>query len=177
MFKIVITIYLSLLIPILCSSQNGRNDYLVKIYEGKYDEVGTKCGYINEKGDTVIKLGKYYYCYSDTIYDFGIVMTNNNRLIGIDKNETELFEIYITDNGPDFISEGLFRIVIDQRIGYANSQGKIIIKPMYKCAFPFQNGRAKVSNHCINKNVGEYHEWVSDKWIYIDKDGNQINTL
>jgi len=169
------TVILScIFLPIFCFSQSGRKDYLLKIYQGKNDEVGIKSGYINQNGDTVIQLGKYYYCYSDTIRDFGIVMTNNRRLIGIDRNERELYEIFWFDNGPDYISEGLFRIIINQKIGYANNKGEIIIKPKYICAFPFQNGWAKVSLHCKFVVEGDYTKWESNNWFYIDKHGKCI---
>ena len=91
-------------------SQEVEKDYLIKIYQGEYDEVGVPSGYINLKGDTVIALGKYFYCYTDTLKKFAIVLKKGDGCIAIDRNENKLFEVFWYDNGPDYISEGLFRI-------------------------------------------------------------------
>lgn len=43
--------------------------------------------------------------------------------------------------------------------------------------FPFENGKAKVTNKGKMREVsgsgGEYHYWDSDEWYYIDKHGNR----
>jgi hypothetical protein len=44
-----------------------------------------------------------------------------------------------------------------------------MIAPQYNCAFPFENGMAKVSVNCSTQQDGEYHTWVSNQWFYIDK--------
>ena len=57
-------------------------------------DVYKRQGYKNSKGDTIIPIGKYKYCYTDTIKTFGIVMTNKNALIGIDRNENQLLKLF-----------------------------------------------------------------------------------
>jgi hypothetical protein len=154
--------------------QNNKPSYLLKIFEGKYDEVGIKCGYVNLNGDTIIPMGKYYYCYTDTLKYFAIVKKHNNGLVAIDKNEKELFEVYWYDNGPDNIVNGLFRIIKNGKIGYANSNGEIVIEPKFQCAYPFENEKAKVSLDCKSIIFGEHTKWESNKWYYIDKKGKEI---
>ncbi|CAN0515193.1 unnamed protein product, partial [Phaeothamnion confervicola] len=151
------------------SCGNPKSDYLLKVYE-QPGEAGA-AGYVSVKGDTVIPAGKYAHCYTDTIKTFGIVMTQDKRLIGIDKNQKELFEVFWFDNGPDYVSDGLFRIVKDNKIGYADENGKITIEPQYDCAYPFENGVAKVSRNCTTTQDGEHTTWESDHWEVIHKDG------
>ena len=80
------------------------------------------------------------------------------------------------DNGPDYASEGLFRIIQNNKIGYADSAtGKVIIKPQFGCAFPFDNGFAKVSFNCATHSDGEHKIWTSDNWFYIDKKGKKVS--
>lgn len=83
------------------------------------------------------------------------------------------------DNGDDYIRDGLYRIV-DKRgkIGYADEKGNTIITPRFAFGFPFENGKAKVTDSGQEKEVegsrGEYHYWESDDWYYIDKTGRRL---
>lgn len=174
-YKINIAIVgLVISVLLLGCTQSKKEEYLTKIFNGEFDELGTETGYINSSGDTVIALGKYYYCYTDTFRNYAIVLEKGGRCIAIDKHEKELFEIFWYDNGPDYISEGLFRIKKNEKIGYANKDGEIMIKPRFDCAFPFQNGKAKVSVDCETVFEGEYRRWESKNWFYIDKQGKKI---
>ncbi len=163
---------LTALIP-LASCQNQHGDYLIRVYKGAFDEVGVESGYINANGDTIIPVGKYLYCYTDTLRDLAIVTRKSGKTIGIDRNDRELFEVFWYDNGPDPVTEGLFRIVKKGKIGYANEQGEVVIAPQYACAFPFQNGKAKVAYRCETIPEGEYARPESQAWMQIDKRGNK----
>ena len=83
------------------------------------------------------------------------------------------------DNGDDYPSEGLYRIVDRKgRIGYADQEGKTAIRPRFAFGYPFEGGRAKVTDSGQRKEVsgfgGEYHYWESDGWYYIDRNGNRL---
>lgn len=83
------------------------------------------------------------------------------------------------DNGDDYSSEGLYRIVDRKgRIGYADKEGKTVIRPRFAFGYPFEGGRAKVTDSGQRKEVpgsgGEYHYWESDGWYYIDRNGNKL---
>jgi hypothetical protein len=83
------------------------------------------------------------------------------------------------DNGNDYIQDGLYRIVDNQGlIGYANQNGTVVIKPQFAFGFPFEGGKAKVTNTGKSKEVtgshGEHYYWDSNDWFYIDKGGNRI---
>lgn len=135
-----------------------------------------ECGYLNTNGDTIIPVGKYSICFTDTIKKVGIVLKDSMGFIAIDARDNMLFEVFPYDNGPDFPSEGLFRIVNNEGlIGYATTDGQIVIAPQYKCAYPFVKNKAKVSCDCIIISEGDHHIWYSDNWFYIHKDGSVCN--
>ena len=87
-----------------------------------------------------------------------------------------LYEVLPFDNGPDYVGEGVFRIIENNKIGFADARtGKIVIPPQFDCAFPFENGTAKVSTDCTSQMNGEHEIWESEKWFYIDKTGKTVN--
>lgn len=171
-----ITNLIFLLILFISISSNGQSkkqsDYLLRFC----DTITDACGYINPQGDTIIPYNKYSICFTDTLRTYAIVLKSHHGFIGIDKNQNFLFEVFPFDNGPDYTMDGLFRIISKGKIGFADSAtGKIIIKPKFDCAFPFENGIAKVSYNCEIKFDGEYSTWLSNEWFYIDKKGRKVN--
>ena len=156
-----------------------RNGSLIARTTEKYLEVGVPVCYLNEQGDTIIPYGKYKFCQADTIRNIGFVYENKQdaRIVCIDNQGKELFYVFKYDTGPDYIREGLFRIMDDEGlIGFAGSLGNVVIKPQFKFAFPFEGGKAKVTLTGKQKAMpdGEHHEWKSDKWQYINKKGELI---
>ena len=156
-----------------------RNGSLIARTTEKYLEVGVPVCYLNEQGDTIIPYGKYKFCQADTIRNIGFVYENKQdaRIVCIDNQGKELFYVFKYDTGPDYIREGLFRIMDDEGlIGFADSLGNVVIKPQFKFAFPFEGGKAKVTLTGKQKAMpdGEHHEWKSDKWQYINKKGELI---
>ena len=90
-----------------------------------------------------------------------------------------LYVPYRYDNGNDPVQEGVYRIVDEKgRIGYADEHGNTLIEPRFAFGFPFENGKAKVTDTGEQKEVpgsdGEYHYWESDDWYYIDQKGQRI---
>lgn len=92
----------------------------------------------------------------------------------------EEYKPYQYDNGDDYLSDGLYRIVNNQGlVGYANAQHEVVIKPQFAFGFPFEQGKAKVTHTGSLKEVpnsnGEYKYWHSEQWFYIDKEGKVVN--
>jgi hypothetical protein len=176
-FYITLRIHLLLLFSISYSwstfgQSTKSNDYWISFVDTVKDEYGYK----NMQGDTVIQLGKYNMCFTDTFRTYAIVLKPNFGFVAIDRQQKILYKVFPFDNGLDYTSDGLFRIVEDNKIGYANSStGKIIIKPQYECAFPFDKGIAKVSLTCKTQSDGEHSIWLSKSWFYIDKKGRKVN--
>ena len=169
----------SLFFLLLCSFTtfgqfNKSNDYLLSFVDTTKDEYGYK----NQNGDTVIPLGKYNICFTDTFRTYAIVLKSNLGFVAIDRQQHVLYKVFPYDNGPDYISNGLFRILKDDYIGYADAiTGKVVIKPQFDCAYPFQNEVAKVSKNCTIHSDGEHKVWTSNNWFYIDKAGRKTNQL
>lgn len=153
--------------------ENDTNDYLIRIPQSEY-ELGQPFGFINRNNDTIIPIGKYRGTLTDTLKTFAIIYDTNNKIIGLDKKGQFLFEIFNYDNGPDYIKEGYFRVIRNDKIGYANKYGEVKIKCQFECAYPFENGKAKVSKNCVKIKEFEHSRWESKNWFYIDKEGKIV---
>jgi hypothetical protein len=138
------------------------------------DERTSMFAYFDENGKKV--LGDYYAAYTDTITEYGIVA--DPGFVLIDKTGRHIYKIYPFDNGPDETSEGIYRIIDDGKIGFVDSAtSKVLVAPKFTCAFPFENGKAKVSFDCkkVYAFPGDEHwTWQSDKWFYINKRGEVV---
>src|SRR5687767_11022662 len=115
-------------------------DYLECIYDDT-----ERPGFRDENGDTLISFGRYEMSFSDVITSIGFVADSTGKIWCISSKGEELFEVFNYDNGPDYAQDGLFRIVKDGKIGYANEAGEVVIEPQYTCANPFENGKAEVA--------------------------------
>lgn len=134
-------------------------------------------GYRNLAGDMIIPVGKYAYCFTDTFANYALVTKDGSGFVVIDRQEKILYEVFSYDNGPDYPSDGLFRIVQNGKIGFADAKTyAIVIQPQFACAFPFENGITRVSNDCATKTLGEHSEWQSDNWMTIDKTGKETGS-
>ena len=147
-----------------------------------YLEVGVPVCYLNERGDTIVPYGKYRYCQTDTIKKIGFAYENkpkDARIICINDAGKELFYVFKYDNGPDYIQEGLFRIMNeDGLVGFADSLGNVIIEPQFKFAYPFKGGKTKATlkgeRKVVHESDGEKHYWESETWFYIDKKNRRL---
>jgi len=162
-------------------AQSLPNDYLISIW----DSINSECGYKNMKGDTVIPFGRYTLCFTDTFKTYALVLSDSG-FIAIDRNEKYLYHALAVDNGPDYVHEGYFRIVINGKVGFANAKtGKVVIKPQFDCAEIFKNGMARVSYKCFKKywidsHTGkvsdEHFDHASKEWFWIDKSGKKLSS-
>jgi len=148
------------------SAVTENRDYLVSFE----DTITHTFGFKNQQEEVIIPSGKYAFCFTDTLRTYAVVSAPKEGFVAIDPQGHILYQVFPFDNGPDPASDGLFRIIDNHKIGYADVlTGKVVIKPQFSCAFPFENGIAKVSDNCEHKPDGEYTSWVSDQWYYIDK--------
>ena len=155
-----------------CRQTIERNDHLVSFT----DTTRGEHGYRNQNGDIVIPLGRYSFCFTDTFRTYAVVAKPQFGLVAIDRKENILYKVFPYDNGPDYASDGLFRILENNKIGFADATtGKIVIEPEFDCAFPFENGVARVSVDCRRQSDGEHSTWLSDNWFYIDKAGKKVD--
>lgn len=154
----------------------AKKDTLIAHYDDSIPELGVDIAYLTPRGDTIIPFGTYRYFDSKVITEYGIVIKPKGGIVAIDTRGEELYEVFIFDNGADYPQEGLFRILKNGLMGYADYKtGKIVIPPQYQCAYPFNGGRAKVSFKCTTIDDGEYSIWESSEWFYIDTEGKRID--
>lgn len=155
----------------------NTSDTLFRVPRSQYYDNQKFC-YLNQKGDTVIPYGKFHMSFSDTITRYGVAIEKTGEtydMIGINKKGQRLYEIHWFDNGQDLMSDNTFRIIRNGKIGYADKSGKIIIKPQYACAYPFENGSAKVTYDCNTFPQDPTPKAPeSDTWFYINKKGEKL---
>lgn len=133
----------------------------------KFEKNG-KFGYKNEHGQIVIK-AKFPIAYTDTITNIGFVRdSKSRRILCINNLGKFLFYTFDYDNGPDYASEGLFRVVSKEGlIGYSDLSGNVVIAPIYKFAYPFKDGKAKVTSEGYAVQGNEHVRWEGNNWYYI----------
>jgi hypothetical protein len=159
----ILTTFILVAVLSCFSNKTSDNDllYAKRLSNNKY-------AYFDKYGNKV--LGDYYVVYTKTLKDYAIVSDPGTVLI--DRKGRIIYDIFVVDNGPDYTRDGLYRIIKNGRIGYVDSlTSKLVIQPNYKCAYPFEKGKAKVSNSCNEIHEGEYYSWESTKWYYINKKG------
>lgn len=85
---------------------------------------------------------------------------------------------FIFENGPDYLSEGMYRIVDEQgRMGFANARHQVVITPQFSFSFPFEHGQAKATlkGKARCDSVGcEHWYWDSDEWFCIDVQARKV---
>lgn len=131
-------------------------------------------GYVDLSGKLKIPY-EYPFVFTDTLRTIAFV-THNNKIIAIDRYNNHLFTVFNNDNGPDYESDGLFRIIDDDdnRIGFADHEGQIIIPPTFFFVQPFSNGMAAFNEGGKKETVDSpdsYTRIIGGKWGYIDKQG------
>ena len=143
----------------------------------------------DEKGNLIKQLdsSKYSVSFNDnSLRYFAIFLIKGHRgWSAIDSNEKILFEVYNQGNeiNPDYLVENKIRIVDEnQKIGFANEKGQIIIKPQFEMVTSFHNGKAIIAESC-EKIPWKKHTEESDchhysiqckKYGYIDEKGKII---
>ncbi|MEN9523569.1 MAG: hypothetical protein RL065_1946 [Bacteroidota bacterium] len=108
---------------------------------------------LNSSNDTVFKSDKYWICFDDTFENFMIVAPKDrDGFWAIDLKENYLFEVYNRNDGepyPDRFRNNRIRIVDkNNKIGFADKEGKIVIQPQFEQATYFKNGIALIGKSC-----------------------------
>lgn len=154
------------------------NDTLLLFCDDTYDSVQL-CGYLNQQGDTVISKHEFQILFSEIFVNFAFVYDAQKfgkEIVAINRDKKVVFEAFMYDNGPDYFAEGLFRIKQNGKIGFANEKGEIIIPAIYDCAYPFEDGMAKVSLSCETITDGfEHYGWESKEWFFINLKGEKVS--
>ncbi len=170
----IITIILLVFISINIHAQDNK---LYIYYYPNFEDVDATLGYVDSTGKVIIPAGKYPYLFTDVFDKIAFVLLKDKKgVYAIDRSEKVLFQVCSFELGPDIISNGLFRIIENEKIGFANMNGEIVIKPNWGFIFPFQeNGLAifceKGNWIWIDK---EHRKFSGGKWGAMDTKGNIV---
>lgn len=137
-----------------------------KVVEVRHNNGLGEYSMIDEKGKLIKKLdsSKYLMTFSPETYGYFAVFVKKNSLgwTAIDANENILFQVYNTTFGepsPDYVIENKIRIIDkNEKIGFANEKGKIIIPPKFEIASHFHNGKAIIGEKCQKIPWGNHSE-------------------
>jgi hypothetical protein len=84
------------------------------------------------------------------------------------------------DNWADTFHGGLVRVVRNNKYGFSNRKGQLVISAVYDGAMNFENGKAKVCHGCTTKCVEqecEYHVLSGGEWFLIDTKGTVVSRI
>lgn len=146
--------------------------------------------YIADKNKKVIKKldDSYILNYRpETLGYFSIfAMREDSGWVAVDIDGNKLFKVLNTEVGtpsPDDIVENRIRIVDEQeRIGFADEKGKIIIQPQFEMVTTFHNGKAIIGEKCKQvpwdmhpgENDCKHYSVECEKYGYINSKGKVI---
>jgi hypothetical protein len=84
------------------------------------------------------------------------------------------------DNGPDSFHDGLVRVVRNNKYGFANRRGHLVIPAVYDGAMNFEKGKARVCKGCEDKcadashDACEHHFFAGGEWFEVDTKGTAV---
>ena len=167
-------IILMILLPL--SAYLFAQDSKLYIYYPDFTKDESVAGFMDANGKIVIPAGKYADIYTAEFDNVAFVAIKDKKgIYAIDRNEHILFQVCNYEVLPDRISNGLFRIIENGKIGFANMNGQIVIKPQFCFVYPLQkNGYAIFCKDGIWVKVDNEHTVVKGKWGAIDKKGTII---
>lgn len=170
-------IIITILLVFISMNIYAQDDKLYIYYYPNFEDVDATLGYVDSSGKVIIPAGKYPYLFTDVFDKIAFVLLKDKKgVYAIDRSEKVLFQVCSFELGPDIISNGLFRIIENGKIGFANMNGEIVIKPNWGFIFPFQeNGLAifceKGNWIWIDK---EHRKFSGGKWGAMDTKGNIV---
>ena len=153
---------LILLLLLFVGSTYGQRKFKVVVTET--DTWRDIYSLVDENGKLIRQLdtSKYLMCFNpDQYVYFGIFgLKGFKGWAAIDANEKLLFDVYNTSFGeptPDYLIEDKIRIVDSNNlIGFADTQGRVIIKPQFEIATSFHKGKAIIGQTCKKVPWGEH---------------------
>lgn len=129
-------------------------------------------GFVNDDGEWVIE-PQYHFAYE--FFPTGIAaVVDDSGWVYIDTSGEKILRPFIFDNGPDYFVEGFARYVCNDKIGFFDSTGTIVIKAEYDFARPFSSGVAAVCIGGESVSDGEHSIWEGGVWKFIDTEGNIV---
>lgn len=133
-------------------------------------EVDGKFGFRLQGGNFVLIEPRYIFA-TDFTADGIAAVVDEQGWAWIDRTATIRARPHVIDNGPDYFSAGLTRIVEGGKYGFMNARGDVVIAPRFAYAEPFADGHALVCDDCTAKSAGEHTVMTGIRWGVIDEHG------
>lgn len=73
------------------------------------------------------------------------------------RRDGRALHVKVMDNGPDWFEDGLVRVLVGGKVGFADQNLHLIIPAIYDGAYQFRDGRALVCTGCVLVSDGEGH--------------------
>ncbi len=134
-----------------------------------------KWGYRNERDQVVI--GPQFIIANEFSTEGIAAVVDDSGWAYIDTTGTIIIRPFIFDNGPDYFAEGLARFTINNKFGFFDKRGKVVIRHQFDFATPFHEGLAAICKGCRKETDGEHSFMTGGQWGYIDKKGKIVIPL
>lgn len=135
-------------------------------------EKDDKWGYMDQKGRIVIE-PKFVIAHDFSPEGIAAVADKNGWAY-INMAGNVVIRPFVFDNAPDPFNEGLARFSVDNKFGFFDKTGKVIIQPQFDFAWSFSEGLAAMCTGCKEEKDGEYSFMKGGKWGYINKKGEIV---
>ncbi|MBV8328510.1 WG repeat-containing protein [Chryseobacterium sp.] len=172
-----------LVLPIISFSQGKEELYYFK---NKDSLVGVK----NKTGKIIVPAKFRIFAYlkdGDPVEGETILFDGNKKGEKYEKNTwgyvynrkgTFLYRPFLYDNGPDYFSEGMRRLVKNGKIGFADRNGVIVVDPKHDFASPFNYGYAAFCDGCDwEKTEAEHKAIVGGTWGVMNTQGQTVQPI
>jgi hypothetical protein len=151
--------------------QKKMDDYLLAFSDTLSG--AERWGFKTPKGQVIIQ-PKYEYVLTDTMVTIAFVFTHS-KWVAINRQDSIILALYLFDNGPDYVREGLFRYVENGKVGFANLRGQKVIKARFDFVSTFSSGLAAFNAGGQSKKIDEEHtSWRGGLWGFINKKGQVV---
>ena len=129
-------------VSLLFCSSCGLKKRTQDCFQVYSDTIDGEILYGFKKAENIQIKAKYLATYTDEFCHMALVLASEKGWVGIDKNDQIVLVPFMYDNGPDYLQEGLFRFLENNKMGFADSTGKKEIPAQFDFVTPFSNGYA-----------------------------------
>lgn len=160
----------------LLSVYTYAKDSKLYIYYPDFEKDESISGFVDSNGKIVIEAGKYTNIFTSEFDKIAFVAIKGKQgVYAIDRNEKVLFQVCNYEGLPDRVSNGLFRITMNDKVGFANMDGQVVIKPQFQFVYPFMNNGFAI--FCKNGTWSMLNKEIlviTGKWGAIDRKGKIV---
>ena len=139
-----------------------------------FEEAG-KWGYRDERGRCAI--GPQFVLANEFSSEGIAAVIDKEGWLYIDMGGDPVIRPYVFDNGPDYFREGLARFTANEKFGFFDEAGQVVVEPQFDFALPFSEGLSAICMGCIHRSEGEHTYREGGTWGYIDMTGREVIPL